>query len=149
MASIVRREPEREPLSLREAMDRLFEGSFIQPGWFSGAEGAGNIIPIDVFETDDSVVVKATVPGVRPEDIEVTITGDLLAIKSEMRQESKQEKRNYLRQERRYGSACRQISLPAGVNPDKAEASFEHGVLTLRIPKVEAIKARTVKIVAK
>ena len=68
-------------------------------------------MPMDMYETADNIVVKATVPGVKPEDIEVTITGDLLTIKGESKTEEKTEKRNYLRQERRYGSFCRQVSL--------------------------------------
>jgi HSP20 family protein len=95
------------------------------------------------------VVVKATVPGVKPEDIEVTITGDVLTIKGEFKTEEKTEKHNYLRQERRYGSFCRQLSVPAGADVDKVKATFEHGVLTLELPKVEAAKAKTVKVVAK
>jgi len=102
-----------------------------------------------VYETDDQLVVKATVPGVKPEEIEVTITGDLLTIKGEFKQEQTIEKPNYLRQERRFGSFCRQVGLPAGVKPDEAKASFENGVLTLEMPKAEAAKAKTVKVVAK
>jgi len=136
-------------LSLREAMDRLFEDSFISPRWFWGAEEATGFLPLDIYESGDHVVVKATVPGVKPEDIDVTITGDLLTIKSEIQEEEKVEERNYLRQERRYGSSCRQVTLPAGLDTDKVKASFEHGVLTLELPKLEALKPKTVKVVTR
>jgi len=135
--------------SLRDAMDRLFEDAFIQPGWFAPVWGAAEMLPVDVYETDDQLVVKATVPGVKPEEIEVTITGDLLTIKGEFKQEGKVEKPNYLRQERRFGSFCRQVGLPAGVSTEKAKATFENGVLTLEMPKAEAVKPKTVKVVAK
>jgi len=149
MAELVRWEPRREMTSLRDAMDRLFEDAFIQPGWFAPVWGAAEMLPVDVYETDDQLVVKATVPGVKPEEIEVTVTGDLLTIKGEFKQEEKVEKPNYLRQERRLGSFCRQVGLPAGVKPDEAKATFENGVLTLEMPKAEVVKARTVKVVTK
>jgi HSP20 family protein len=148
MAEIVRWEPMREMTSLRDAMDRLFEDAFIHPGFMAPAWGAAEMLPVDVYEAGDQVVVKAAVPGVKPEELEVTVTGDLLTIKGEFKQEEKVEKPNYLRQERRYGSFCRQVGLPAGVNPDKASASFQNGVLTLEIPKSEAAKTKTVKVVA-
>jgi len=149
MANLTRWEPAREMLSLREAMDRLFEESFLRPGAFGVNESPIAALPVDMYETDDALVVKATVPGLKPEEIEVTITGDLLTIKGEFRSEEKTEKRNYLRQERRFGSFCRQVSLPAGVDSNKAKATFENGVLTLDLPKVEPVKAKTVKIVSK
>lgn len=149
MASLVRWEPAREMLSLREAMDRLFEESFLQPGRFGFGDSPAALLPVDLYETDDQVVVKATVPGLKPEEIEVTITGDVLTIKGEFKSEEKTEKRNYLRQERRYGSFCRQVGLPGGVDSDKATATFDNGVLTLELPKVETAKAKAIKVVSK
>jgi HSP20 family protein len=149
MAELVRWEPGRDMTSLRDAMDRLFEDAFIRPGWFAPAWGAAEMLPVDVYDTGDQVVVKATVPGVKPEEIEVTVTGDLLTIKGEFKQEEKIEKPNYLHQERRVGTFCRQVGLPAGVKADQANATFENGVLTLEMPKVEAVKTKTVKVVAR
>lgn len=149
MAQLVRWNPAREMVSLREAMDRLFEESFLRPGSLGLGESMAGAPPVDMYETESEVVVKATVPGVKPEDIEVTITGDLLTIKGEFKSEEKTEKRNYLRQEHRYGSFCRQVGLPAGVNSDQAKATFEHGIITLALPKVAEAKAKTVKVVAK
>lgn len=149
MVELVRWNPAREMVSLRQAMDQLFEGSFIRPDVFGAGESPAGALPLDMYETDTDVIVKATVPGVKPEEIEVTVTGDLLTIKGEFKSEEKVEKRNYLRQERRYGSFCRQVGLPAGVDSEKAKATFENGVLTLELPKVEAVKAKTVKVVAK
>jgi HSP20 family protein len=149
MAELVRWNPARDAVSLREAMDRLFEESFLRPDLFGGGESPASALPLDMYETESDVVVKASVPGVKPEDIQVTVTGDLLTIKGEFKTEEKTEKRNFLRQERRYGSFCRQLGLPSGVDSGKAEASFENGILTLTLPKVEAVKPKTVRVVAK
>lgn len=151
MANLVRLEPAREMLSLREAMDRLFEESFLRPGSFGVSDSASAVLPLDMYETENDVVVKAAIPGVKPEDIEVTVTGDLLSIKGEFRSETeeKDEKRNYHRQERRYGNFCRQVALPTGVNADACAADFENGVLTLKLPKVEEAKVKKVQIQSK
>lgn len=149
MAELVRWNPARDMMSLRDAMDRLFEESFLHPGWFGASEGAAAALPVDMYETDDQIVVKASVPGIKPEELEVTITGDLLTIKGELKSEEKVEKQSYFRQERRFGSFCRQVGLPAGINSDKAKATFENGVLTLEMPKAEEAKSKTVKVVAK
>jgi len=135
--------------SLRYAMDRLFEESFFRPAQADAWGWPAEMPPVDVYETADQLVVKVAVPGVKPEEIDVTVTGDLLTIKGEFKSDEKVEKGSYLRRERRYGSFCRQVGLPAGVQADKAEAAFDNGVLTLEIPKVEAARAKTVKIVAK
>jgi HSP20 family protein len=149
MAELVRWNTARDAVSLREAMDRLFEESFLRPDLFGSGESPASALPLDMYETENDVVVKASVPGVKPEDIQVTVTGDLLTIKGEFKTEEKTEKRNFLRQERRYGSFCRQLGLPSGVDSGKAEASFENGILTLTLPKVEAVKPKTVKVLAK
>lgn len=141
--SITRWDPFRDIVSLREAMNRLFEESFVRPwGWpFEGGAPA-----VDMYETKDSVVVKASVPVVKPEDIDIGITGDTLTISGEVKQEEKVERENYLRQEMRYGSFSRSVALPATVQADKAEAVFEHGVLTLTLPKAEEAKPKTIKV---
>lgn len=149
MAELVRWNPAREMVSLREAMDRLFEESFLPSALMGQEAGPAAALPVDLYETDDQVVVKATVPGVKPEDLEVTITGDLLTIKGEFKSEEKTEKRSYLRQERRFGSFCRQVGLPVNVDSNKAQATFEHGVLTLELPKVVEAKPKSVKVVTK
>ena len=112
MAELVRWSPAQEAVSLREAMDRLFEESFLRSDVFGVGETAASALPLDMYETENDVVVKASVPGVKPEDIEVTVTGDLLTIKGEFKSEEKTEKQNFIRQERRYGSFCRQLGLP-------------------------------------
>ncbi len=145
--NMVRWEPMREMLSLREAMDKLFEESFVGPQWRSlwPAEG-GAPLALDVFETDDALVVSAPVPGIKPEEVEINITGNTLVIKGETKAEEREEKGNYLRQEVRYGSFERSMDLPTDVQADKAEAVFENGMLKLTLPKAEQVKPRSIKI---
>ncbi|MBN1890281.1 MAG: Hsp20/alpha crystallin family protein [Thermoflexales bacterium] len=145
--SITRWEPMREMVTLREAIGRLFDDSTIRPGSLAGAGFEGPAV--DVYQTKDDVIVKAAVPGLDPEDIDVSVTGDMLTIKGEFKQEEKVEKEQYVYQERRFGQFCRQMSLPARVKADKASAEYEHGVLTLKLPKVEEAKPKGLKIKVK
>jgi HSP20 family protein len=146
---LVRWEPWSDLMSLRDAMDRLFEESVVRPraGWLAPL-GAENLA-VDMYETDEEVVVKTAVPGVKSEDIGVSITGDVLTIKGETEAEEKVEKANYIRQERRYGAFSRSLTLPSTVVADKATAEFENGVLILTLPKAEEVKPKTIKIKAK
>lgn len=145
--SLMRWQPFEELMSLREAMDRLFEESIVWPrSWLAPA--AQNFA-VDIYETKDDVVVKASLPGVKPEDVEVSVVGDTLTIKGEMKEEKDIKEENYIRKERRYGSFCRSFTLPVSVNPDKATAEFENGVLTLTLPKAEEVKPKTIAIKAK
>jgi HSP20 family protein len=136
-------------LSLRGAMDRLFEDSFVTPHlrWFVPTDLAG--AAIDMYETKDQVVVKAALPGVKPDETQVTITGDTLTIRGESKDEREIKEENYIRKERHFGSFARSVTLPTGLKADKAEATFEDGVLTLKIPKSEEIKPKSIKIKAK
>lgn len=145
--NIVRWEPMREMLSLREAMDKLFEESFVGPQWRSlwPAEG-GATLAMDVYETGDALVVTAPVPGIKPEEVEITITGNSLTVQGETRAEERSEQGSYLRQEVRYGSFQRTMDLPVDVQADKAEAVFENGMLTLTLPKAEQVKPKSIKI---
>ena len=149
MSNLVRWEPFRDLISLREAMDRLFEESFVQPraGWPT-LVGAGTLA-VDVYETDDAVVVKSSIPAVKPEDVDVSITGDTLTIKGETKTEEEVKEENYIRRERRYGSFCRSLTIPLPVVADKAQAEFENGVLTLTLPKAEEVKPKAIKVKAK
>jgi HSP20 family protein len=146
-SNIVRWEPTREMLSLREAMDKLFEESFVGPQWRTlwPAEGTSSLV-MDLFETDDALVVSAPVPGIKPEEVEITITGNTLTIKGETKAEEREEQGNYLRQEVRYGVFQRSMELPVEVQADKAEAIFENGMLKLTMPKSEQVKPKSIKI---
>jgi len=100
-------------------------------------------------QTPNEVVVKASLPGVKPEDINIDITGETLTIKGESKAEQEVKKEDYLYQERRYGVFSRSVALPSGLKTDKAEAAMENGVLTLTIPKVEEAKPKRISIKAK
>ena len=147
MANIVRWEPWNELVSLRDAMDRLFEESVVRPrSRFAPLTGA---LAVDVYETKDDIVVKTGVPGVKADELDITIVGELLTIKGEFKESEEIDEENYIRRERRFGSFCRSVSLPTAVEADKATAEFEDGVLTLNIPKAEAVKPKTIEVKAK
>jgi HSP20 family protein len=144
--SIVRWEPFSDLMSLREAMDRLFEESFVRPSNRMMAADGSYELALDMFETENDVIVTASLPGVKSDDVDISITGDTLTIKGETKFETKAETANYLRQERRYGAFSRTIALPMPVQADRAEAKFKDGVLTLSIPKAEEAKPKTIKV---
>lgn len=144
--SMIRWEPFSELMSLRQAMDRLFEDSFVTP---SRAFGRLDIaMPVDMYQTENEVVVKTAVPGVKPEEVDITITGDTLCIKGEKKADEKVKRDDYIYQEHRYGTFSRAVNLPAGLDTGKAEASFEDGILTLTIPKSEEVKPKQIKVKA-
>jgi HSP20 family protein len=147
--SIVRWEPFRDFMTLREAMDRLFEESFVGPRrreWLAPTEAT---LALDMFQTEDSVVVRTSVPGVKPDDIDITISGNTLSISGETKEEEEVKEENYIRRERRYGSFARSIALPEGTDLDNTEASFEDGILTLTIPKAPEAKPKVIKVKGK
>jgi len=106
-------------------------------------------LAIDMLETRDEVIVVTSVPGVKPEDIDISITGDTLTIKGETKMEEEIRREHLIRQERRYGAFTRSVSLPAGINANGAEAAFENGILTLHIPKREVGKPKAIKVKVK
>lgn len=150
MASLVRWEPFSGPVSLRHAMDRLFEDSFVRPrGWLARSARGDGALAVDMFETDDAIVVSSAVPGIDPEDIDISVTGDLLTIRGETSAEEEINEDNYICRERRYGSFSRSLRLPLAVVADKAEAEFENGVLRLTLPKAEEVKPKSIEVKAK
>ena len=146
MTNLVRWEPFRDLVSLREAMDQLFEESFVRPQAGALASVGQGSLALDMYETDDAVVVKSPIPGIDPDDIDISITGDTLTIKGETKTEEKVEENNYIRRECHYGSFARTVAIPTSVVADKAEAEFENGVLTLTLPKAEEIKPKAIKV---
>jgi len=147
--AIERWQPLTELMSLRQAMDRLFEDSFLRPSRFLSVFGEAATPALDVYQTPNEVVVKAAVPGLKPEDLTIDITGETLTIKGEHKAQEEVKKEDYLYQERRYGAFSRSVLLPSGLKPDKAEATIEDGVLTITIPKAEEVKPKTIKVRAK
>jgi HSP20 family protein len=147
MANLVRWDPFGEMWSLRQAMDRLFEDAFVRPwGNVRYSEDGVSGLAVDMYETGDDLVVTAAVPGVRPEDIDITVQGDILTIKGESQAETDENKSGYHLHERRFGRFHRQVALPTTVRSDAAEAHFENGILRLRLPKAEEAKERKIQV---
>lgn len=144
MADLMRWELFREMTTLRQAMDRLFEDSFVGPTGFSTA--AIPEVATDMYETDSDVVIKAELPGVKPEEVDVSVTNNVLTIKGEHKEEREDKETNYWRKELRYGNFSRSLRLPTSVDSDKADAVFKNGVLTLTIPKTEEVKPKQIKV---
>lgn len=147
MANLTRFNPLGEMVSLRHAMDRLFEDSMVSPlTWRTISGGDGITPPLDVHETEDEIVVTAALPGVKADDVEITMVGQTLTLRGELKAGDEIQVDRYLYRERRYGSFNRTLQLPVRVEGDKAEATFTDGVLTLRIPKAEEVKPRQIRI---
>lgn len=145
--SLIRWEPFSGLMSLRQAMDKLFEESFVTPSRAFADFGVAT--PIDMYQTENEVVVKTALPGVSADEVDITITGDTLCIRGEKKADEKVKREDYLYQEHRYGAFSRTVALPSGLDTGKAEASFENGILTLTIPKSEEVKPKSIKVKAK
>lgn len=123
--------------------------SLMAPSWWPRLRlpEIEEIIPsVDIFEEGDNVVVKAELPGMKKEDVDVSLTDDVITISGEKKKEEKVEKKNYFRLERSHGSFTRSFSLPVEVQTDKAKAKFANGILEVRIPKTEEAKKKEKKI---
>lgn len=143
---IVHWEPVRELVNMRRAMDRMFDDTLVRPTRLISETLKEIEAPIDMYQTDNDVVVKASLPGVKPDEVDISIIGDTLTIKGEHREEKEEKKKDYLYRERTYGSFSRSVLIPVSVQADKANALFEDGVLTLTLPKAEEIKPKQIKI---
>jgi HSP20 family protein len=150
---LIKVEPAR-PLSTFEEVERRFEDFFRRPfaltgpPWLPGLRMAeSEIAPsIDIYEEDGDVVVKAELPGMKKEDIEVNLADQMITVSGEKKKEEKVEKKGYYRLERSYGSFARSFNLPSGVRTDDAKATFKNGVLEIRIPKTEEAKRKVNKV---
>ena len=146
MSNLIRWEPAREMMTLREAMDHLFDDAFTRPltirdGWSAPA--------IDMYQTDDEIVVKASLPGVKADDVQINVSGEVLTIKGESKQMEEKNEKSWHMREQRWGSFERSVALPTEVVSDKAKAEFENGILVITLPKAEELKPKTISIKAK
>jgi HSP20 family protein len=141
--SIRRWDPFRDMMTLRDAMDRLFQESFV-PSW--GPRESARPLALDMYETEDHLVIEADLPGLNPEDVEISVQENTLTIKGEYKQEEEREEENMHLHERRYGRFQRSVALPTEINADAAEASFKDGVLMLRLPKAEEVKPKQIPV---
>jgi HSP20 family protein len=144
MTSLVRFDPFSD---LRTTMDRLFDEGFSRP-WRLLPQDTDLSFPVEVSESENSVHVKASLPGVKPEDVDITVANDVLTIKAEHKEETEEKdaKTNVYRHEIRYGSFHRSFALPVSVDADRAEARYENGVVSLTLPKAEALRPKQIKI---
>lgn len=141
------RAPVEGALSLRDAMNRLLEDSFIGP---SHLGPFGRVFPVDVREADHDYVIEASLPGIKPDEMEITATQNAVTIRAARKPEEKTEQAGrYVRRERYQGEVIRTIGLPTPIDPDKVTAAYEHGVLTLHVPKTEAAKSKQIKVQTK
>lgn len=148
-------EPFEELPPLREAMNRLWEESMLGPrrmGWpgFGWLAQLGRTFPVDVRETETDYILEASLPGMKPDEIQVSAAGNTLTIHAETTHEQKTEKAGtYVRQERYEGEVVRSITLPGAIDRAKIAATYEHGVLTLHVPKTEETKGQVIKVQVK
>ncbi|NPA91367.1 MAG: Hsp20/alpha crystallin family protein [Chloroflexi bacterium] len=150
MAELTLWEPIREMMGLQRLMDRMIEetlGPWYRPAADSGRWNAP-YVPVDIYTTDENVVILAALPGLRPEDVDITFEGNTITIRGEFPQPT-EENINWHVQERYYGPFERIITLNIPVDMDHAEAYFENGLLKLVIPKAEEIRPKKIKVLAK
>jgi HSP20 family protein len=150
MNMLTRWEPFRKTRRMHDMIDRIMDESFLDISRHDGL--MSGVVPVDIYQTDEDVVVKATMPGVKPEDINISITGEMLTVEGELKEEVEigdEKGVRYHVRERRYGSYYRSLTLPTMVDADKASAEFENGILTLTLPKVEEVKPKTITVTTK
>ena len=151
MTALVRWQPYREMGSVSDVMDRMLGRSFFRPYDLTTAFwGATRAMPVDITENANGFTVKASVPGVKPEELDISIENNVLTIRAERKAEDGENRNEELRwQERYYGALERSFTLPVDVDVDSAKAELEHGVLTLSLPKAESAKPKAIKVQAK
>jgi HSP20 family protein len=142
---LTRYDPFRELLSIRNTMDRMFDSAMSGTSTWQPTTWD---LALDVAENENEYVVKASLPGINPDDLEITYTNNTLTIKGELHEEKELEEARYHMRERRYGAFARSITLPAGVESDRIEANYEAGVLRLHLPKAEEVKPKKIAIKA-
>lgn len=147
MSNLIRWEPAREMMTLREAMDRLFDDAFTRPLSLSGNHWS--IPAVDMYQTDNEVVVKAALPGIKADEVQINVTGEVITLKGEIKQENESKEKAYHIREQRWGAFERSLVLPTEVVADKAKADFENGILTITLPKAEEVKPKTINIKTK
>ena len=139
MNVLTRWDPLQEVLDMRRAMDQIMQRT--------AADGQQQFdLAMDIYETPDSYEIEASMPGVKPEDVDITLNNNVLTIRGETRAEEEKSDKNYHLRERRAGSFIRSITLPSSINPDTIEAHYDNGVLKLRLPKAEEAKPKRIEL---
>ncbi|MFN2271645.1 MAG: Hsp20/alpha crystallin family protein [Anaerolineae bacterium] len=144
--AVIRFNPWRDAMSLREATNQLLEDSFVRPrrSWSQGTAGQPYQLPLDVYTTSEEIVVLASLPGLAPDEVDISVDDNVLTISADI--QAPLENVDYVFQERPYGTFARKLTLNVPVEADKAEAIFENGVLTLTLPKAEEVKPKVIKV---
>jgi HSP20 family protein len=142
MADLIRWDPYRDLLTMRELMDRVFDRSL--PNVTSGALDMN--LALDVIENSDEFVVKASIPGINPDDLEITYNDRTLTVKGELKEDKEISEEHYHLRERRFGTFSRSINLPTNIDADHIAANYEAGVLELHLPKTEEAKPRRIQV---
>jgi HSP20 family protein len=138
--------PFRDTTTLRQAMDRLLEESFVRPGGRTGTSESDGGFPLDVRDRDDHLDIRASLPGVKPEDVQVTTQGDTLTIRGETRSENEEKTGRWVMREHKDGVMERTVTLPYAIDVGSAEARYEHGVLRLTLPKAAKAMPQKIKV---
>ncbi|MGB4376028.1 MAG: Hsp20/alpha crystallin family protein [bacterium] len=133
--------PMQELDRLRQEMNRLFDWS---PAWSRGMVSTWQP-SLDIYQTDTEVVAMVEIPGVNPEDVDVTVTKNMLSVKGNLKQSDEVKEEGYFRSERRYGAFQRVVPLPAEVKSTETKASFKNGVLEIRMPKAKPLQEESFK----
>lgn len=144
--AIIRFDPFRDMTTLRDRMNRLFEDTFAQRGEDKDMISSAWLPAVDIFESDQELVLTAEVPGIEEKDIEISLENNVLSIKGERRLEKETKEENYHRIERSYGTFYRSFTLPNYVDPEKVSATHENGVLKIRMNRKPELKPKKVKI---
>jgi HSP20 family protein len=144
--AIVRWEPFRDLFTTQDRFNRILSQAFSNPFGDEDSKLGSWAPAVDIFETDENLVVKAELPGVNPKDVEVRVEDSTLYLKGQRRFENEVKEENYHRVERSYGSFTRTFALPSSINADKVTAEYKDGLLTLTMPKREEAKPKTIKI---
>lgn len=145
MTTIFLRRPVRQTMSLFNGYTPMRNRSWRRPAWQEAADWA---LPVDVLETKDAYVVKASIPGVDPEDLDISLEDNVLSIQAEVKADESDQNEQYHLRERRFGSFSRDITFPLLVDVQGVEANYEQGVLTVHVPKAEEVKPKRITIKA-
>ena len=139
--------PLRDFMSMRDTMDRMFEDRWVSPGnWLTWSSAGTNYLPLDIYETADEIVVRAAVPGVSADGIDIQFQGGVLTIQATSEEQAIPQGSTWLVHEITPGEFIRQVTLPRSVEADEAQTAFENGVLTLTLPKSADAKPKQIRV---
>ena len=139
---LTRWDPFREMVTMRRAMDRLIDSRLNEEDGETPEWG----LPLDVVEDENGFTIKASLPGIKPENLDITFEKGMLSIRGEVKDETEVTKGRYHMRERRFGTFARTIALPVAVRPEDIQANYQDGVLTLKMPKAEEVKPKRIQV---